>query len=196
MKEGRFTSAQLHANPPSIRTRTGMAIRSREIPVFSLSKKSSSRPGSAESPRSHFSVLFVCVENSFRSVLSEALFNARAPKGWLAESAGVQPGPAINPVVVDLLHEVGIEIGHKTPRLVSSDMIVHASRVITFGCLDRCPGGASKKSEDWPIPGATGKTWNELQDIRDQLSQKVSNLIKEIEQGRIRILSTQQPNDS
>ena len=47
-------------------------------------------------------VLFVCVENTFRSVLSEALFNATAPPGWRAESAGVQAAASINPVVPEL----------------------------------------------------------------------------------------------
>ncbi|TLZ68513.1 MAG: hypothetical protein E6K12_01300, partial [Methanobacteriota archaeon] len=53
-------------------------------------------------------ILFVCVENTFRSVLSEALFNASAPPGWQAESAGVQAATAINPAVIELLQEIGI----------------------------------------------------------------------------------------
>jgi len=99
-------------------------------------------------------VLFVCVENTFRSVLSEALFNAAAPPGWRAESAGVQAAAAINPVVPVLLAEIGIKLGRKTPRTATPDMVARASRVVTFGCLDRCPIGAKEKAEDWPIPGA------------------------------------------
>ena len=67
-------------------------------------------------------VLFVCVENTFRSVLSEALFNATAPRGWRAESAGVQAAPSINPVVPELLREIGIELGPKTPRTVTPEI--------------------------------------------------------------------------
>ncbi len=121
-------------------------------------------------------MLFVCVENTFRSVLSEALFNARAPPGWAAESAGVRPAAAINPVVVDLLGEVGIRLGPKTPRLVTSERIAAAERVVTFGCLDACPHGAEGKSEDWPIPGATGKSWDGLREIRDDLARRVDGL--------------------
>src|SRR5437016_3558104 len=88
-------------------------------------------------------VLFVCVENTFRSVLSEALFNASPPSGWRAESAGVQAAAAINPVVVGLLQEIGIRLGPKTPRTVTPEMIARASRVVTFGCLDRCAAGAN-----------------------------------------------------
>jgi protein-tyrosine-phosphatase len=121
-------------------------------------------------------VLFVCVENTFRSVLSEALFNAAPPPGWRAESAGVQASTAINPAVVDLLGEIGIRLGPKVPRTVTSDLIARASRVVTFGCLDRCPIGAKDKGEDWPIPGATGKSMDQLQAIRDELRRRVEDL--------------------
>jgi arsenate reductase len=111
-------------------------------------------------------VLFVCVENTFRSVLSEAIFNAQAPEGWRAESAGVQPAGAINPDVASLLQEIGIQLGPKTPRTVTPELIRRARRVITFGCLDQCPTGAKEKSEDWPLPGAAGKTRHELRAIQ------------------------------
>jgi arsenate reductase len=127
-------------------------------------------------------VLFVCVENTFRSVLSEAIFNVHAPKGWHAESAGVQPAEAINPIVIELLGEIGIKIGTKKPKLVSQESMARAWRVITFGCLDRCPIGAKEKSEDWPIPGSTGKSAQELRAIRDELQHRILRLIGEIEQ--------------
>lgn len=123
-------------------------------------------------------VLFVCVENTFRSVLSEALFNSRAPPGWHAESAGVSAAKAINPVVVDLLREVGIELRPKTPRAVTPQMIDSAARVVTFGCLDRCPTGTAEKSEDWSVPGATGKSMAELRALRDDLADRISFLIR------------------
>ncbi len=126
-------------------------------------------------------VLFVCVENTFRSVLSEAIFNAHAPKGWHAESAGVQPAEAINPIAIELLSEVGIGLGPKKPRLVSRELVACAWRVITFGCVDRCPIGAKEKSEDWPIPGSTGKSPQELRAIRDELQRRILNLIEEIQ---------------
>lgn len=122
-------------------------------------------------------VLFVCVENTFRSVLSEALFNARAPSGWRAESAGVQPASEVNPVVRVLLEEKGIRLGSKTPRLSTPELVRAASRVVTFGCLDRCPAGAAGKNEDWPLPGATGKSMDELRAIRDELERRIERLI-------------------
>lgn len=128
-------------------------------------------------------VLFVCVENTFRSVLAEALFNARRPSGWQAESAGVQPAVSINPVVVPLLRDIGIELGPKSPRLVTPDLVREAWRVVTFGCLDRCPAGAAGKSEDWPLPGATGRSMEELRGIRDELTRRVDRLIASLPSG-------------
>src|SRR3989304_4274500 len=130
-------------------------------------------------------VLFVCVENTFRRRVSEGVFNARAPQGWKAESAGAQAASAINPVAVELLKEIGVELGTKTPRTVTPEMIERASRVVTFGCLDRCPIGARAKAEDWPLPGATGKTWPELRVIRDELRRRIDDLIARFERGEL-----------
>lgn len=122
-------------------------------------------------------ILFVCVENTFRSVLSEEIFNSKAPPGWRAESAGVNPAAEVNPDVRWLLKEIGITLTERTPRLVSGQMVEGAHRVVTFGCLDRCPIGAEGKGEDWPLPGATGKTPDELRGIRDELSRRIDVLI-------------------
>ena len=117
------------------------------------------------------------MENTFRSILSEELFNSRAPPGWHAESAGVSPAATVNPNVGPLLREVGVNLAERAPRVVTPDMVARASRVVTFGCLDRCPIGAEGKGEDWPLPGAAGKSFDELRGIRDELSRRVDNLI-------------------
>ena len=110
-------------------------------------------------------------------MLSEELFNSKAPPGWRAESAGVTPAASVNPNVRQLLSEVGIALTDRSPRVVSAPLVANASRVVTFGCLDRCPIGAEYKGEDWPVPGATGKTFEELRGIRDDLSSRVDDLI-------------------
>jgi arsenate reductase (thioredoxin) len=110
-------------------------------------------------------------------VLSEELFNSKAPPGWRAESAGVSPAASVNPNVRQLLSEVGITLTERRPRVVTAPLVASASRVVTFGCLDRCPIGAEGKGEDWPLPGATGKTFEELRGIRDELSRRIDELI-------------------
>ncbi len=123
-------------------------------------------------------MLFVCIENSFRSVMAEAFFNARAPHGWRAASAGVDTeGKNLNPRVIPIMREVGMDVSGKTPRQVTSAMISEAWRVVTFHCVDRCPVGAIAKNEDWSIPGATGKTDAQLREIRDAVERHVLDLI-------------------
>lgn len=126
-------------------------------------------------------VLFVCIENSFRSVMAEAFFNARAPPGWRAISAGVDAsGRELNPRVVPVMRDVGLDVTRKRPQQVTREMIRDAWRVITFHCVDRCPAGAMTKNEDWSIPGATGKTEAELREIRDEVKRHVLDLIQRL----------------
>ena len=109
--------------------------------------------------------------------MAEALFNANAPAGWRAESAGVEPRGSLNPRVVPLMAEVRLDVSKKEPRAVTSDVIRRAWRVVTFHCIDRCPAGAVTKNEDWSIPGATGKTDAELREIREEVRRHVLDLI-------------------
>ncbi len=130
-------------------------------------------------------VLFVCGENSFRSIMAEALFNAHAPPGWRATSAGViAEGKEVNPVVHALLGELGVRVSKARPDQVTPAMVRDASRVVTFGCLDRCPPEAAGKSEDWPVPGSTGKTDAQLREIRDDLRRRVRDLSLRLQKGK------------
>ena len=72
---------------------------------------------------------------------------------------------------------MGITLSERTPRGVTPELVARASRVVTFGCLDRCAIGAEGKGEDWPLPGATEKTFEELRMIRDELSRRVDSLV-------------------
>lgn len=127
-------------------------------------------------------LLFVCVENTFRSIIAEALFNAYCRAGWSAQSAGVKPAERINPVAVELLREIGVPVAEKKPRLVTPELVNGAWTVITFGCLDRCPIGTKEKAEEWPIPGSVGKDGTlrpreELLAIRGEIERRVLKLI-------------------
>jgi len=125
-------------------------------------------------------VLFACVENTFRSIMAEALFNAHAPPGWRAVSAGVEAGERINPVAVSLLAEIEVPVTKTRPEQITPDMIRKAWRLVTFGCMDRCPAGGAGKNEDWPLPGSTGRTDAELREIRDELRRRVLDLIRRL----------------
>ena len=90
----------------------------------------------------------------------------------------MSPADSVNPNVRELLREVGVTFTPRAPRVVTADLVAAAARVVTFGCLDRCPIGAEGKGEDWPLPGASGKTMEELREIRDELSRRIDGLIE------------------
>src|SRR3989442_14674909 len=100
-------------------------------------------------------VLFVCVENSFRSVMAEALFNATAPPGWRAHSAGVDTAEKkVNPLAFSLMEEIGVVVTKTHPRQVTSQSIRESWRGVSVGCLDRCPAGAAGENQGQADPRA------------------------------------------
>ena len=127
-------------------------------------------------------VVFACIENSFRSQLAEALFNSEAPKGWRAVSGGSSPGMAVNPVIHELLAEIGIEAKDARPKALILDLFRDARYFVTMGCgPEACPAGVTGvKHIPWDFPGATGKTPDQLREIRDGLWMNVRELLEEI----------------
>lgn len=127
-------------------------------------------------------VLFICVHNSGRSQMAEAFFNRLARGKAVAISAGTEPGSGVNPVVVQAMREVGIEIGGKKPKLLTQEMVENSDLAITMGCMDEaksCPA-AFVPSEDWGLPDPKGKLIEEIRPIRDEIKRRVEELIKRI----------------
>jgi len=126
-------------------------------------------------------VLFVCIHNSGRSQMAEALFKQMAPPGMKAESAGVQPGGSLNPTAVQAMNELGIDLladGHH-PKVITPEMIEKSDRIITMGCgveSDVCPANYYV-TEDWGLEDPKDKPIEVVRNIRDQIRQKVSALI-------------------
>jgi len=127
-------------------------------------------------------VVFACVGNSFRSQIAAALFNAAAPEGWLAESAGVNPASEVMPETVQLLKEVGIDISSARPRQLTRAMMEQAELVVTMGCgPDACPAGFEDKIVAWNVPSPPGKAISELRSIMVLLENLVEKLIEDID---------------
>jgi arsenate reductase len=82
------------------------------------------------------SVLFVCVENAGRSQIAEAFFRKDAPRGYLAISAGARPSGEINPVAIQAMKEVGIDISKQKSKIITEDMIRNADVRVNMGCMD------------------------------------------------------------
>jgi arsenate reductase (thioredoxin) len=129
-------------------------------------------------------ILFVCVHNSGRSQMAEAFFNHMAQGKYRAYSAGTQPGNKVNPVVVEAMLEVGIDISANKPRALTMEMIKKADKMITMGCgADAeavCPARFIE-TEDWALEDPKGKSLEQVRKIRDRVKDKVINLLKELE---------------
>ncbi|HEY3415435.1 MAG TPA: arsenate reductase ArsC [Armatimonadota bacterium] len=129
-------------------------------------------------------VLFVCVHNAGRSQMAEAWFNALAPAGLQAVSAGTEPGTAINPAAVQAMAEVGIDLTGRQPKLATPEMVAASARIITMGCgvQESCPLYLGMKiDEDWGLDDPAGQPLDMVRRIRDQIRVRVVALIDELQ---------------
>ena len=127
-------------------------------------------------------VLFVCVENSARSQMAEG-FLQKYSQSFLASSAGTEPSSKLNPLAVQAMKEIGIDIVKQKPKLLSDDMIQNSFKVVNMGCMnkDSCPSLFIKDVINWNISDPKDKTMDEVRKIRDQIKSEVLGLIKKLE---------------
>lgn len=129
-------------------------------------------------------VLFVCVGNSARSQMAEALFNKIAGKKE-AQSAGTEPAEKVSSKAVEAMREIGIDISMQKPKLLTKEMVEKAEKIITMGCLESasCPLFLledKSKLEDWNIEDPRGKPVEKVREIRDEIRRRVEMLAGEI----------------
>jgi len=128
-------------------------------------------------------VLFVCVHNSGRSQMAEAIFNHYAKGEALAYSAGTRPASHIDRNVIQAMKEVGLDISKQRPKILTPEMMVDVDRVITMGCgvEDVCPA-TFVATEDWWLEDPDGKPIEKVREIRDEIEAKVKALIGNMNQ--------------
>lgn len=128
-------------------------------------------------------VLFICVHNSGRSQMAEAYFNQLAEGKARAFSAGTQPGKSVNPTVVKVMQEAGIDISRNIPKALTFEMAEKADKLITMGCGAEagavCPASFIE-TEDWALEDPEEKTPEQVRKIRDEIKDRVIKLIKEL----------------
>ena len=125
-------------------------------------------------------VLFVCVHNAGRSQMAAALLRARAGDRVDVRSAGSEPAGVVNPVAVDAMRELGIDIAAATPARLADDDVREADVVVTMGCGDACPVYPGKRYEDWELEDPAGKGLDTVRRIRDQIDARVQALLREL----------------
>src|SRR5438445_1993130 len=127
------------------------------------------------------SLLFVCVHNAGRSQIAEA-FAKRY--GLKASSAGTMPSSAVNPIVVQVIREKGIDLSSNVPRMLTSEMISDAVLIVTMGCLveEVCPrpmlAKRQKKLVDWQLDDPKDQPIEKVRRIRDASESKVKELTR------------------
>ena len=128
-------------------------------------------------------VVFVCVHNSGRSQMAEAFFNRLAEGKATAISAGTRPGERVNPVVAQVMKEVGIDISGNRPKMLTFEMVDGADRMITMGCgadaAALCPASFIQ-TEDWALEDPEGKPIEKVREIRDEIKARVAKLVDEL----------------
>ena len=130
-------------------------------------------------------VLFVCVENAGRSQIAEAFFRKHALTKFNVISAGTIPSSQLNPMVVKVMKEIGIDLNDQQPKLLSNCMIESSFKTINMGCMDKesCPSLFVKDVLDWNISDPKEKSIDEVRKIRDQIKTEVINLIDSLEES-------------
>ena len=129
-------------------------------------------------------ILFVCVENAGRSQMAEAFFRKFASNRFNVSSAGTTPSSQLNPAVIQVMKEIGIDMESQKPKLLSDDMINDSFKTINMGCMDQesCPSLFVKDILDWNISDPKEKSLDEVREIRDKIKSEVINLIHSLEE--------------
>ena len=125
-------------------------------------------------------VLFVCVHNAGRSQMAAGFMNAIGAGRVEVLSAGSAPKDSINPIAVQAMQEVGIDISNSVPKVLTPEAVQESDAVITMGCGDACPYYAGKRYEDWVLDDPAGQGIESVRVIRDDIKKRVEQLLSEL----------------
>lgn len=129
-------------------------------------------------------VLFACVHNTGRSQMAEAFFNRIAdPTKARAVSGGTEPATGMDPTVLEVMKEVGIDLvaeGHH-PKIADLDELTEGDRAISMGCgvSLACPVRLGKM-EDWGLEDPKGQPIERVREIRDEIKNRVEGLVQDL----------------
>src|SRR4051794_33218882 len=125
-------------------------------------------------------VLFLCVHNAGRSQMALGWFEHLAGGRALAWSGGSEPAEQLNPVAVEAMREVGIDIRGQHPTPWTDDVLRAADVVVTMGCGDACPYHPGKRYEDWELDDPAGQPVESVRVIRDEIERRVRALLRDL----------------
>jgi arsenate reductase len=129
-------------------------------------------------------ILFVCVENAGRSQMAEGFFNQKyAPKGYRAISAGTRPVSQINPLAIQAMKEIGVDISSQKSKIITEDMIKSSEKSVNMGCIDKseCPMLFINNVVDWGIEDPKGKPIEKVLEIRNEIEIRVKEIAQSLQ---------------
>ncbi len=126
-------------------------------------------------------IVFICVENARRSQMAQGFAEALGQGKIEVYSAGSSPSSQIDPLVIEVMKEKGIDLGAKRPKSLDDLPRVDMDYLITMGCEETCPAISAKKIIEWEIPDPKGKSIQVFRKVRDLIEDKVKNLLREID---------------
>ena len=125
-------------------------------------------------------VLFVCVHNAGRSQMAAGWLEALGSGRVRVLSAGSMPSDQINPVAVEAMAEVGIDIASNQPKVLTDGAVQDSDVVITMGCGDACPFYPGKRYEDWKLDDPAGQGIEAVRPIRDEIRVRIEGLLESL----------------
>ena len=126
------------------------------------------------------SVLFVCVHNAGRSQMAAGFLRDIAGDRIEVRSAGSLPAEQINPIAVEAMAELGIDITAESPKVLTTEAVQDSDVVITMGCGDACPYFPGKRYEDWALDDPAGQGIDAVRPIRDEIRRRIEALAGEL----------------
>jgi arsenate reductase len=125
-------------------------------------------------------IVFVCVENARRSLMAEGFANAFGQGRLEVFSAGSSPSSQIDPLVIEVMKEKGIDLCGKRPKGLNDLPSVEMDYLVTMGCEETCPAVLAKQVVEWQIPDPKGKPIDFFREVRNTIENKVKALFEEI----------------
>ena len=122
-------------------------------------------------------MLFVCIHNAGRSQMAAGYLRHLAGDRIEVRSAGSMPADQTNPIAVEAMREVGIDITAEQPKVLTPEAVQASDVVITMGCGDACPYYPGKRYEDWKLDDPAGQGIDAVRPIRDDIRARIEGLL-------------------
>ena len=125
-------------------------------------------------------ILFLCIHNAGRSQMAAGFAREISQGQVLILSGGSEPASSVNPVAVEVMAEVGIDIAGFVPQKYNDELLHAVDVVVTMGCGDTCPYIPGKRYIDWPLDDPKGRPLDDVRIIRDQIRNNVAELLAQL----------------